>query len=286
MTRATSDHGRPSSEELTGLSPWSFHDPVLERQAAALAHNVNNRLSVVIGYLELVLCGEEVNPTIREYLSHSMNAATQVARLIQRLMLFANQLSHRSIPTIFPVLGLVERLALQMREANTSAVTVLVEKQSPGWVYCEKDLFALALEQVVANALEAMGEQGTLLLRVWVDGDDVYVGVQDTGPGLAPAVAPHMFKPFITTKVSGHLGLGLVLCQDAMQALGGVLTLEQLPDGMLVVLRVPQYRQEPEPLAEAEDLDSREGSYRLDPAERTPAPRGRSLDRGPEKSRE
>jgi len=74
--------------------------------------------------------------------------------------------------------------------------------------------FAAELNQVwtnlIDNAMDAMGESGTLTLRTGRDDDQIYVDVIDTGPGIPPDIRPRIFEPFFTTKPVG-MGTGLGL---------------------------------------------------------------------------
>jgi signal transduction histidine kinase len=63
---------------------------------------------------------------------------------------------------------------------------------------------------LVANAIDAVGDSGTIVLRTRVDGDAVVVEVSDDGPGISDEVRDRIFEPFFTTKDVGHgTGLGL-----------------------------------------------------------------------------
>jgi signal transduction histidine kinase len=70
---------------------------------------------------------------------------------------------------------------------------------------------------------EAMPGGGTLILRAWDEGPRRCLSVSDTGPGLGAEVRRNLFEPFFTTKSFGHLGLGLALCRDVLEAQGGAL---------------------------------------------------------------
>jgi signal transduction histidine kinase len=74
--------------------------------------------------------------------------------------------------------------------------------------------YAAELNQVwtnlIDNALDAMGDSGTLTLRTGTDDGHIFVDVIDTGPGVDPAIRPRIFEPFFTTKPVGEgTGLGL-----------------------------------------------------------------------------
>ena len=60
------------------------------------------------------------------------------------------------------------------------------------------------------NAIDALGEEGTITVRTHRDGDCAVVDIADTGPGIPPEQAPRIFEPFFTTKAVGRgTGLGL-----------------------------------------------------------------------------
>ncbi len=70
-----------------------------------------------------------------------------------------------------------------------------------------------------------MPERGTVALRAWDDGHRRCLSVADSGHGLGAEVRGHLFEPFFTTKSFGHLGLGLSLCRDVIEAHGGAVHL-------------------------------------------------------------
>ena len=81
---------------------------------------------------------------------------------------------------------------------------------------------------LAANALEALGEQGTLMVSWDVrDGDQVAVEFRDNGPGIEPGDLSRVGEPFFTTK-RGGTGLGLAIAQRIVERHGGVLTLESV----------------------------------------------------------
>lgn len=86
-----------------------------------------------------------------------------------------------------------------------------------------------ALSNLVDNALEAMGDdpdarEPVLTVEIVPEGDVVLVAVSDSGPGVAPEIAGHLFEPLFTTKPLG-LGLGLVTARTLIEEQGGTLSL-------------------------------------------------------------
>jgi len=85
------------------------------------------------------------------------------------------------------------------------------------------------LQQVVPNlilnALQAIGPAGegarqVLITTSQIESNDLYVGVQDTGPGLNPETLSRLFEPFYTTKPNG-MGMGLAIHRSIVESHGG-----------------------------------------------------------------
>jgi signal transduction histidine kinase len=104
------------------------------------------------------------------------------------------------------------------------------------------------LQQVVLNlildALQAMGAvsegaRQVLITTRQIESNDLYVGVQDTGPGLSPETLSRLFEPFYTTKLNG-MGIGLTICRSIIEAHGGRLWATACqPHGALFQFAIP-----------------------------------------------
>jgi signal transduction histidine kinase len=81
------------------------------------------------------------------------------------------------------------------------------------------------------NAIQALGDQGTITLSTRADGSCAVVEVADDGPGVPPEAREHVFDPFFTTKEVGHgTGLGLATARRiVVDRHGGSLTLDSRP---------------------------------------------------------
>jgi signal transduction histidine kinase len=224
-------------------------DPVLRRLAASLAHNVNNALTGVIGYLELALRDSEPNTVVHERLQASLKCAFQVAETVRRIVTFALRPPAGVALMPLSLREVAEHAARQVRDRPDAArYAVAVHGDATCWVQANAPLLQVVLEHLVANALEAMPQGGRLTLRAWEEGGRCCLSVNDTGKGMPAAVLEQPFAPFLTTKASGHLGLGLVFCRDAMLAQGGELTVaESSSQGTTVVIAFPALREADQP---------------------------------------
>ena len=116
--------------------------------------------------------------------------------------------------------GLVQT---DIHEGLETTLTVLHHKLKHTRIDVERDydrtlpplmVYGSELNQVwtnlIVNAIEALGERGTITLRTRKDGKCVVVDVADDGPGIPPEAQTHIFEPFFTTKAVGQgTGLGL-----------------------------------------------------------------------------
>jgi two-component system nitrogen regulation sensor histidine kinase NtrY len=87
-----------------------------------------------------------------------------------------------------------------------------------------------ALLNIAKNALEAIGSDGTVTVRLQRTSDAVLLAIEDTGPGLTAAAKTNLFSPFFSTKERGQ-GLGLTLVQEILVQHGCDFVLESPPGG-------------------------------------------------------
>jgi signal transduction histidine kinase len=95
-----------------------------------------------------------------------------------------------------------------------------------------------AITNLVANAVDAMPNGGTLRVEVRVDPDRVVLAVCDTGPGLSPQIRAHLFEPLRSTKASG-IGLGLVTARRYVEAHRGRLVCVDVAKGARFEIVLP-----------------------------------------------
>ncbi|HEX5271505.1 MAG TPA: HAMP domain-containing sensor histidine kinase [Gemmataceae bacterium] len=216
------DHTPPAAAPAPLAEPGPAELP--RRVTAALAHNVNNALTGVIGHLELALREAEPGSPLHARLGLALGGAFRAAERVRRTVAFARRPQAREATEV--CLGAAAGEATRAAAVEAPALRVVVQApQAPCPVVINEPLLRLVLEQLVSNAVEAMPGGGTLTLRAWDEGPRRCLSVGDSGPGLSAEVRRRLFEPFFTTKSFGHLGLGLALCRDVIEAQGGALHL-------------------------------------------------------------
>lgn len=97
---------------------------------------------------------------------------------------------------------------------------------------------------LLVNAAQAIEKWGTITVRTWTQGDDIYVSVADTGSGIPEENRKKIFEPFFTTKAAGKgTGLGLSISYDIVKLHKGDITLEsEVGKGSTFTIRIPVVR--------------------------------------------
>jgi two-component system, sporulation sensor kinase E len=117
------------------------------------------------------------------------------------------------------------------------------------------------LVNLIKNAMQAMTRGGELTLQTSSAGDWVWVGVSDTGGGIAPDKMNHIFEPFYTTKKKGT-GLGLMIVQRIVRQHGGHIELEsRVGQGTTFRIRLPLHERQPK-LLEATKNETQANEFR------------------------
>jgi len=216
----------------------------LGQLVSGVAHELNNPLSVIIGYGQLLL-GREVPDKMRRPIELMVAQGDRMAKIVRNLLFFARQRPpERAAVKLQAVIE--QTLALRTNQLALSGISVATDfaRDLP-----EITGDAQQLEQVFLNLLlnaeQAILEvkpQGRILIRTRLkaDGPTICADVIDDGPGIAPDVLPRVFEPFYTTKsVGSGTGLGLSVSYGILEEHGGNLTVQSKPGETVFTVELP-----------------------------------------------
>jgi signal transduction histidine kinase len=210
--------------------------------AAGVAHEVNNPLTTVSGWLQILLSETGEDEKRRAALQLMNEEVGRIAGIVHHLLTFgrrtpAEQQLLRVNRLLAEVLALVE---YQMRNENIRVMREL-DGNLP-LVMGDPNQLKQVFLNIIVNARQAMPEGGTLglMTRLTEDGS-VEVVLSDTGCGISPEVEGKIFDPFYTTKgQEGGSGIGLFLCRNIVKEHGGSLTVSSRPDeGATFIITLP-----------------------------------------------
>lgn len=231
----TEDRLKELQSEVTHMSRFT----ALGEMASTLAHEINQPLTAISNYLKgsrrLLerMDGENVE-MLRDAVSKAAEQALRAGQIIRRLREFvARGESERRIESLPKLIEDASTLALVGAREHGIAVSFRLDPDAV-LVLADRIQIQQVLVNLMRNAIDVMSEGGAvrrldIATAGWPD-DQVEVTVADTGSGLAPEVAKHLFQPFVTTKRKG-MGLGLSICRTIVEAHGGKIWVESPSEG-------------------------------------------------------
>ena len=194
----------------------------LGQLAAGAAHEINNPLTAILGYSDLLAEDETLPERTRGTAVKIREQARRTKSLVQNLLSFARQVpTERTLLDINTVVTNAVQLRALDLHSGGSTIDLQLESVLPG-VRGDNNQLMQVFFNIISNALDAMSGSGggKLTIRTLRDRGNVVLLFSDTGPGLRE---PHrVFDPFYTTKPVGKgTGLGLSICYGIVQEHGG-----------------------------------------------------------------
>ena len=193
----------------------------LGQLAAGAAHEINNPLTAILGYSDLLADDSALPERARTTAGKIREQARRTRNLVQNLLSFARQVPpERTLLDINSVISNAVQLRALDLHAGGPRIETELESVLPG-VRGDNNQLMQVFFNIVNNGLDAMGDSGGVLtIKTLRDRGSVVILFSDTGPGIKE---PHrVFDPFYTTKPVGKgTGLGLSICYGIVQEHGG-----------------------------------------------------------------
>jgi PAS domain S-box-containing protein len=229
--RHSEERARQQAQELEQQLIMSGRLVSLGEVTASMAHEFNNPLGIIMGFVEDLLSStDSANPNYRalQIIDEELKRCRQIVR---DLMEYARPKSTEFCST--SIADIIEK-TLQLVENRFYKQKVSVEKTlEPELPRIEAD--APQLEQVLVNlylnAIDAMPEGGKLTVNAGIARSDglapmAVITVADTGFGIAETDLAKIFQPFFTAKKRRGIGLGLPTCERIVKNHGGRIEVE------------------------------------------------------------
>jgi two-component system NtrC family sensor kinase len=222
----------------------------LGQMAASIAHEVNNPLSGVLVYTQLLakkIATDSISKEVTlDYLSKMTAELTRSAKLIRSLLDFAHQ-----SPPIFREVNLNDvvnqAFELVSHSPELKHIQVLKELDSSlPQLLADFDQLLQVCTNLILNAIQAMPQGGKLALRTSIDNGQPKLEVQDTGCGISPENMHKLFTPFFTTKgeIKG-VGLGLAVAYGIIERHQGRIEVQSKEgEGTTFTIYLPLFRKE------------------------------------------
>jgi len=216
-----------------------------------IAHNLNNLLGVVIGYVDLIKVYHDKPDLVKKNAQHLDEAVGRIVVIIKQLtnLVVKNRPAVAKLPVSQLLQGGVARYEAEFKTGQP------VEIQNPVGdlaIETNHEVFEDALAKLLINAWESYhdspDDQRKIALRTELveredEGKQVLVHVEDRGRGIDQEIRDHMYEPFISSKHTVGVGMGLTIARHSIRSVGGEVTVnDREGGGAVATIRHPLER--------------------------------------------
>jgi len=211
--------------------------------ASGIAHELNNPLTSVIGFSQLLMDGN-IPDDVKEDLGVIYSEAQRAANIVKNLLTFARK--HAPVKQLSQVNSIIEDV-LKLRAYEQKVSNIQVDTRfATNLPAIMVDYFQMqqVFLNIIINAETAMSDahnKGTLTITIERVDNVIRTSFADDGPGIAKENLSRIFAPFFTTKEVGRgTGLGLSICHGIVTEHGGrVYARSELGKGATFVVKLP-----------------------------------------------
>src|SRR6266478_2835764 len=238
QTRQAYDDLRRTQEQLLHSEKMAAVGQLI----SGVAHELNNPLTAILGYSQLLTSCGQVGPQGLEYSEKLYKQAQRTHRIVHNLLSFARQHKPERLPVNLNQI-IEDTIALREYDLRINNIKVHREFSSelPQTMADPHQLQQVFLN-ILNNAVDAVAEIPAgreLWVRTDIEGDRLLVAFLDSGAGVKEP--PKVFDPFYTTKPVGKgTGLGLSICYGIVTEHGGTIRVKNLPPrGASFTIEIP-----------------------------------------------
>lgn len=210
----------------------------LQLISGGVAHDFNNILMGIAGYVELAKMGISDAKTLEQTLNKIISSTEKASQLTNQLITFAGnkQIEYKPVDYRREVESIVQSAA---GSAKTGIKVSVNLPQEPVFVHGDAIQVSQVVLNLVVNAIDAIETEGQVSVRLTVEDGQAVLEVEDTGTGVEPYKQANIFEPFVSSKERGH-GLGLAVARNIVSDHGGDIQLtSELGRGSVFKVRLP-----------------------------------------------
>ncbi len=237
----------------------------VSRLAGSMAHDLNNILTVVMGYTEELLDAIDSDDPLRHDLKEIEHACQRANNLVKQLQSFSHK--QAGVKKVLSLNNTINELQPLLSRICGGKIEIDLQLEPKlGYLKADSSHLEQIITNITLNAREAMPDGGKLLLKTYnlkppaqffTDNPDIiraqYVAmdISDSGVGMTEDVMEHIFEPFFSTKQQTEgTGLGLATVYGMVQQNGGYIRVSSLPGkGTTFTLLLPRSSGSPAEIA-------------------------------------
>jgi two-component system, NtrC family, sensor kinase len=218
----------------------------LGQLAAGVAHEINNPLTGILFYANLAMENLDEDNPLREDLEFVIEDVHRCKDIVKNLLAYSRQ--QNPTRNIIHLNALLNQSLALIRDQKVFKDVHMVKDLSDSMmlIHADKNQLSQVVINLVMNAVDAMNEQGNLILKTYRDKalGKVFLEIQDSGTGIPVENLSKIFDPFFTTKELGKgTGLGLSTAYGIVQENGGKISVKETgPQGTIFLVELPLYQ--------------------------------------------
>jgi len=230
------NRSRERSQRLTSIG----------RLLSQVIHDFKSPMSVISGYAQLMADADD-RQVRAEYSEEILKQFDLLTAMQREVLEFA-----RGEKTVFVRKVYLNKFFADVRrqlalEITGKPIELLFHVDTKLVARFDEGRLARVIHNLARNAIEAMAEAGGVLtIGARLDGQDLLIWVQDTGPGIPAAIEGQLFQSFVTMGKAGGTGLGLAIVKKIVEEHGGSVSVTSSSAGATFELRLPQGGERPD----------------------------------------
>ena len=210
--------------------------------AGGVAHEINNPMTIILGYAQIVLKRIKPEDPLSKPLLAIEKEAIRCKKLIENLLTFsrASKMVKQTGDVNKAIKEAVALIEPQAKVKNTGIVVNYADKLPD--IMIDVNQIQQIIINLCNNAMDAMPAGGTIKIETAQDEKFIKIAVSDNGSGISDENKKKLFEPFFTTKEVGKgTGLGLSICYELANKHGGDISVEsEVGKGTTFTVRLPK----------------------------------------------
>ncbi len=223
----------------------------LGEMAGGIAHEINNPLSIIKGYVDLLKRlssrGALKQDILLQYIDKMDSTVGRISKIVNGMRRFSRE-SSMDDKVEYPLNKIIEETLdiCQERINNNGIVTEVVYLPSNPHVFCRPVEISQVLLNLINNSYQAIASQTRPVIKILCEevGDHYTVRIVDSGDGIPLIVSQKLFQPFFTTKDVGvGTGLGLSISRSIIEEHEGRLYYQEDSPNTTFVIELPKIKE-------------------------------------------
>ncbi|MBS1260948.1 MAG: Globin-coupled histidine kinase [Calditrichaeota bacterium] len=210
------------------------------RMASTITHDFRQPITSIYGYIQLITLPSADRETQEEFAQRIIQQIDRMQGMINELLDYSRGeyvLRPKDVRLSDFLDTVRENFALVSRDQQ---IDISLDLGWDGIVRLDRERFERVLDNLVRNAVQAIGSDGHVTLRTSRNENRIELQVSDDGPGISQEVRRDLFDAFVTHGKSGGTGLGLAVAKRVVEEHGGTISVESEPgEGTTFTIRIP-----------------------------------------------